>query len=94
MNKTIENSLSPEEHRKRFEEEKANYAHIHNLYSYESETSNMELDNLTRTMLEADTALKARAEQEKLARKLMEERQAKKFAAKTAIQKAILELEY
>ncbi|TKY62960.1 hypothetical protein E2542_SST12825 [Spatholobus suberectus] len=132
MNTTIEDSLSPEEHSKCLEEEKAKFAHIHSLYvktealfqasdqcrqslckeishfeavllekqsqlkSYELETSNIEIElgDLRRNMLESDTALKARAEQAKVARKLREERKAKQIAAKTALEKAILELEY
>ncbi|KAL2320407.1 hypothetical protein Fmac_029376 [Flemingia macrophylla] len=66
------------------------------LKSYELETLNMEteLGDLRRTMLEADAASKARAEQAKVARKLMEERQAKHIAAKTILEKALLELQY
>lgn len=66
------------------------------LKSYELETSNieMELGDLRRIMLETDTALKARAEQAKAARECREETQEKQIAAKAALQKAILELEY
>ncbi|XP_061354754.1 uncharacterized protein LOC133299317 [Gastrolobium bilobum] len=52
------------------------------------------LDNLKRNMLEAETALKVRAEQVEITRKLREERQAKQIAAKSALEKAKLELEY
>ncbi|KAL2320400.1 hypothetical protein Fmac_029369 [Flemingia macrophylla] len=66
------------------------------LKSYELETLNKEteLGDLRRTMLEADAASEARAEQAKVARKLMEERQAKQIAAKTTLEKALLELQY
>lgn len=66
------------------------------LKSCELETSNMriELGGLRRTMLEADTALKARMKQAEIAGKLRKEREAKQIAAKTALEKARLKSEY
>lgn len=51
------------------------------------------IGDLTRNLSETEITLKERAEQTEVARKQSEERQAKKIAAKEALQKAKLELE-
>lgn len=130
IDKSMENSLTMEEHNKLFEEEKMRFAQLQDDYAKNKalleatnrpkqllckQVSNLKamltekenqlkiceleilkietyIGDLERNLSETEITLKERAEQTEVARKQSEERQAKKIAAKEALQKAKLEL--